>query len=161
MTPQGHPNPAGPILLCTDGSEPAVDALRAGLEVLDPAGPFVLVTVVPEPDLMDLHGTGMAGGTLTAEQFDQQIATHQEEATRALAAAAASLGRDDLETQVLEGDAGSAICDLARSRSARAIVMGTRGRGGLRRALLGSVSDHVVRNAPCAVVVSPGRSDHD
>jgi len=31
-------------------------------------------------------------------------------------------------------------------------VLGTRGRGGLRRAVLGSVSDHVVRNAPCPVV---------
>jgi nucleotide-binding universal stress UspA family protein len=37
------------------------------------------------------------------------------------------------------------------------MVVGTRGRGGLRRAVLGSVSDHVVRNAPCpVVVVGPG-----
>lgn len=35
-----------------------------------------------------------------------------------------------------------------------AIVIGTRGRGGIKRALLGSVSDYVVRNAPCPVVVT-------
>jgi nucleotide-binding universal stress UspA family protein len=32
--------------------------------------------------------------------------------------------------------------------------MGSRGRGGIKRALLGSVSDHVVRNAPCPVVIA-------
>jgi nucleotide-binding universal stress UspA family protein len=37
---------------------------------------------------------------------------------------------------------------------ARAVVLGTRGRGGIARALLGSVSDYVVRNAPCPVVVT-------
>jgi nucleotide-binding universal stress UspA family protein len=31
-------------------------------------------------------------------------------------------------------------------------VLGTRGHGGLRRAVLGSVSDHVVRNCPCPVI---------
>jgi nucleotide-binding universal stress UspA family protein len=35
-----------------------------------------------------------------------------------------------------------------------AIVVGSRGRGGLKRAFLGSVSDYVVRNAPCSVVVT-------
>jgi nucleotide-binding universal stress UspA family protein len=34
------------------------------------------------------------------------------------------------------------------------VVVGSRGRGGIRRALLGSVSDYVVRNAPCSVVVT-------
>jgi len=33
-------------------------------------------------------------------------------------------------------------------------VVGSRGRGGLKRAVLGSVSDHLVRNAPCTVVVT-------
>jgi len=37
--------------------------------------------------------------------------------------------------------------------SARAIVLGTRGRGGITRALLGSVSDYVTRAAPCTVVI--------
>jgi len=32
--------------------------------------------------------------------------------------------------------------------------MGSRGRGGVKRALLGSVSDYVTRNAPCSVVIT-------
>ena len=53
---------------------------------------------------------------------------------------------------IVEGAPGPALCELAESVDASAIVIGTRGRGGLRRAVLGSVSDHVVRNAPCPVV---------
>ena len=58
------------------------------------------------------------------------------------------------QTEVLYGDPGHALCHVAAERSARAIVMGSRGRGGLKRALLGSVSDYVVRNAPCPVVIT-------
>jgi nucleotide-binding universal stress UspA family protein len=43
---------------------------------------------------------------------------------------------------------------LAADVDADALVIGSRGRGGLKRALLGSVSDYVVRNAPCSVIVS-------
>jgi nucleotide-binding universal stress UspA family protein len=62
----------------------------------------------------------------------------------------------DAETLVVQGDPGRTLCDLASQRDASAIIMGTRGRGGIRRALLGSVSDFVVRNAPCPVLVSAG-----
>ena len=43
---------------------------------------------------------------------------------------------------------------FATEVGAAAIVLGTRGRGGFKRALLGSVSDYVVRNAPCSVLVT-------
>jgi nucleotide-binding universal stress UspA family protein len=43
---------------------------------------------------------------------------------------------------------------LAGDVDASALVIGSRGRGGLKRAFLGSVSDYVVRNAPCSVIVS-------
>jgi nucleotide-binding universal stress UspA family protein len=46
------------------------------------------------------------------------------------------------------------VCELAQEVHAEAIVVGSRGRGGIKRAFLGSVSDYVVRNAPCSVVVT-------
>ena len=44
------------------------------------------------------------------------------------------------------------IVDVAKSEQADLIVIGTHGRGGLDRALLGSVADRVIRTAPCPVV---------
>jgi nucleotide-binding universal stress UspA family protein len=61
---------------------------------------------------------------------------------------------DGAEVLILEGVAGPALCKLARDAEAAAIVVGSRGRGGIKRAFLGSVSDYVVRNAPCSVVVT-------
>ena len=51
------------------------------------------------------------------------------------------------------GDAGELLCEVARDWGADLIVVGRRGRTGLVEALLGSVSNHVVHNAPCSVLV--------
>jgi nucleotide-binding universal stress UspA family protein len=59
-----------------------------------------------------------------------------------------------LETAVIEGEPGPALCQFATDVEATTIVVGSRGLGRIKRALLGSVSDYVVRNAPCAVVVA-------
>ncbi len=55
---------------------------------------------------------------------------------------------------MLRGDPAAMLCQLAATLPARAIVIGSRGHGAIKRAFLGSVSDHVVRNAPCPVVVT-------
>jgi nucleotide-binding universal stress UspA family protein len=54
----------------------------------------------------------------------------------------------------VEGSPGISICELASEESEDAIVMGSHGHGGFRRALLGSLSDYVVRHATCPVVIS-------
>jgi len=51
------------------------------------------------------------------------------------------------------GEAGSLLCEVAQDWGADLIVVGRRGRTGLVEALLGSVSNHVVHNAPCSVLV--------
>ena len=61
---------------------------------------------------------------------------------------------DRLESRVIDGEPGPALCRLAAEVGASALIVGSRGRGGLKRALLGSVSDYIVRNAPCSVIVS-------
>jgi nucleotide-binding universal stress UspA family protein len=63
--------------------------------------------------------------------------------------------RDHIPTSFLiwEGDPAESIVDAARSERADVIVVGSHGRGALGRALIGSVSDQVVRHAPCPVLV--------
>ena len=57
------------------------------------------------------------------------------------------------EFLVWDGDAGSSIAAAADAEHADLVVVGTRGRSGAERMLLGSVSDHVVRHAACPVLV--------
>ena len=59
----------------------------------------------------------------------------------------------NVSTLVVEGDAGTAIVDTAQREACDVIVMATHGRSGIVRALLGSVADHVVRHADCAVLL--------
>jgi nucleotide-binding universal stress UspA family protein len=51
------------------------------------------------------------------------------------------------------GRPNAEIVALAEGVGARLIVLGSRGRGGVRRALMGSVSDSVVRHAHCPVLI--------
>lgn len=142
-----------PVIACTDGSEHALDAARTGLALVADAHPVVLVTVAHEVDPMLLTGTGLAGG-LPPDQYETMRREAAEAAADDIRAAAEALGLDPATTRVLEGDPGTAICDLAAELDAAAVVMGARGRSGIKRALLGSVSDHVVRHAPCTVVIT-------
>jgi nucleotide-binding universal stress UspA family protein len=57
------------------------------------------------------------------------------------------------EFLVWEGDSGDSIAAAAEAEHADLVVVGTRGRSGAERMLLGSVSDHVVRHAECPVLV--------
>jgi nucleotide-binding universal stress UspA family protein len=57
------------------------------------------------------------------------------------------------ETEYQVGEAGHLLCEVAKDWGADLIVVGRRGRTGLAEALLGSVSNHVVHHAPCAVLV--------
>jgi nucleotide-binding universal stress UspA family protein len=57
-----------------------------------------------------------------------------------------------VETRLLEGEPASSIVDLARDVGADLIVIGSHGRTGLSRVLMGSVAEHVVRKAGCPVL---------
>lgn len=141
------------VIVAVDGSDAALHAARAGLAIVHPEVDVVIVTVVePRDDAVPV--SGFAGSGMSPQEVEAEDEARMTAARDDLAAAAAALGPHDHQTMVVRGSPGAALCDIAAERSARAIVMGTRGRGGLRRAFLGSVSDHVVRNSPCPVVVT-------
>ena len=129
-------------------------ALSDALDLLGRDHQLVLVTVMNAPDESSLAGSGHAGADLSLKEYDEQVAQARVGADSAIENAQSELGIDGTEVRILRGDPGAAICQLATELSAQAVVVGSRGRGRLKRALLGSVSDHVVRNAPCSVIVT-------
>jgi nucleotide-binding universal stress UspA family protein len=142
------------ILICTDGSPRAEAALRSGFDVLAAADRVVIASIVEPLDPGLVVGTGMAGGVMTPSEALVMQSGVQDHGQDAVGRLRTDLGIPDAELQVLTGSPGTAICDLATELGASAIVIGSRGRSGFRRAVLGSVSDHVVRHAPCPVVVT-------
>ena len=141
------------VLLCVDGSEDSLAAASTGLRRLAP-GRIVLATVVDAGDPTLLSGVGgVAGGTMTPEQFEEMNEVRHRAGEHLLADAAAALDLADAEQRVLSGGPGIELELLAGEIGASVVVVGSRGRGGIKRALLGSVSDHLVRNAPCPVLV--------
>lgn len=141
------------VLVGVDGSDDSLAAARTGLARLAP-GRVVLATVADTVDPTLLIGAGgVAGGTLTPDEYDalsQQHVAHGEDLVNQ---AAAALGLPDAERRVLVGGPGTELALLADEIGATVIVVGSRGRGAIKRALLGSVSDHLVRHAPCPVLV--------
>jgi nucleotide-binding universal stress UspA family protein len=64
----------------------------------------------------------------------------------------------DTLVRVSGGDPAETLVRMARDHDAELLVVGSRGRSGLKSVLLGSVSRHVVSHAPCPVVVVKPRS---
>ena len=142
-------------ILCTDGSDLSLRAVAAGRSALPPSDTVIVATVVEEVDpMLAADGGGHAGSTMSPAEVEMLQERARSDGKAIVAAAVDALGIDGVETRVLEGRPGPALCSFATEVAADAIVMGTRGRGRLKRALLGSVCDYVVRNAPCPVVVA-------
>lgn len=80
---------------------------------------------------------------------------NEEEIERQLSQIQSSIPDVKIEYKAVNGHATETIVDAAQSMHADLIVMGTFGRTGFRRFFLGSVADHVLRRAPCPVLVVP------
>ena len=57
------------------------------------------------------------------------------------------------ESRVIEGDPREALLELAKREHVDLIVVGSHGRTGLEKLLMGSVASHIVNHAPCSVLV--------
>ena len=67
------------------------------------------------------------------------------------------LGDASIQTMVKEGDSGDAILDAAKETGANIIVMGTHGRRGLDKILMGSVAQKVLRNSAIPMFIIPSK----
>ena len=136
------------IIHPTDFSEEAETAEReaAGL-ARRLGGELVLVHVSVETPL---YGEGAFGMNDVKRIYEAQARWAETE----LADRATALTEQGVPTRWRHrvGVVHEGICDAAREEAADYIVMGTHGRSGIERLLLGSVADRVVRTAPCPVV---------
>jgi universal stress protein A len=134
------------ILVPTDLSEGAEQALDYACELARTLGAQVhLLNVIGIPAL----GMPEIGLAMTSTMIDQMVVDNQT-AIDHLAATRCTAERG--QALVRTGDARDVINQTAKDLGVDLIVMGTHGRRGLSRALLGSVAETVVRSAPCAVL---------
>jgi nucleotide-binding universal stress UspA family protein len=137
------------ILVPTDFSPCSEQALDYAIEMADKLGAKVhLLSVIGIPS----YGVPELGVGLTATMMDNMITDTQ----RALD----QLTRDRKSVSqalVRAGDARDVILQTAEELPADLIVMGTHGRRGISRALLGSVAEMIVRTSPVPVLTVRGK----
>lgn len=136
------------ILVGIDGSEGAQLALRWAL---DEARARQAAVEVVYAWRSPVAGLGTAVITLDAATVENDA---QFELDRALDAADTTGLIAPVERVVMAGPAAQVI--LHAAKGADLVVLGSRGLGGFKGLLLGSVSHQVARHAPCPVVVVPG-----
>jgi nucleotide-binding universal stress UspA family protein len=136
------------MLFPTDFSEHAAAAwpYATGLAKEGGAVLHVLHVVVPPPIAASPNGSALVPANLADELLDQARASLEERAR-----SARELGVE-ARTHATLGAASSEIVAYARDQRIGLIVMGTTGRTGLAHVLLGSVTERVVRQAPCPIL---------
>jgi nucleotide-binding universal stress UspA family protein len=149
------------VLIATDGSDASIEAARRAAQLLRPADHVTLLSVlteVPGDDAGGFEGSVYSAGEQEA-LWKQELAEAGEELERT----AAALTSTAVDKRIEVGDVSGTICKVAADLNVDVIVVGSHGRGALERLLLGSVSDQVVRHAPCPVLVirpRPDQKDH-
>lgn len=97
-----------------------------------------------------------APSTGSVDEIIHDLVEHARWGLGNLAEATYQLGTSNVTARILDDQPWTKIVELAKDdRDIDLIVLGTRDRTGLARLLLGSVAEHVVRHAPCAVLVLP------
>jgi universal stress protein A len=130
------------ILFPTDFSPASEEALRWATSLARDTGATMVIIHVEEPPM------AYGGGELymAADESDR------EELRRSLVNVLPLDASVHFEHKLLVGDPATAIVETADNEDADLIVLGTHGRTGLTRLLMGSVAEAVVRRAKCPVL---------
>jgi len=149
------------ILLASDGSETGTHAMEVAVEFCEQTGSELHLVYVGEdaysatlvyPEAADPEWVEREGPVLTGQlqqQFEQMSRRVLDTQTEKVREAGGTIAQAHLRM----GEAATEIVDLAEELGAGLVVLGSRGLGGIRRALMGSVSDSIVRHAHCPVLV--------
>jgi nucleotide-binding universal stress UspA family protein len=152
------------ILLATDGSEGAELAASRAVELAKRTDSELHLVHVGQAPAYLTSNPGTRGynpmlyrtrGYHHNRMLLEEIEDEARELLRKLSWRVKVAGGDVAGEHLRMGEVDLEIVGLAKKLGADLIVMGCRGRGGIRRAVGGSVSDAVIRSAPCPVLVVP------
>jgi universal stress protein A len=136
------------ILYPTDLSESGWPALRLASSLAnDHKAKLVIVYAMEPPQPVAAGGAGAA-----VPPPGTDFVGREEDLEKELTKMAPTPPNVDYEYRIVHGQAAQAIVQLAEEEQVDLIVMGTHGRTGLSRLLMGSVAEHVMRHAVCPVV---------
>lgn len=112
---------------------------------------LVHVLALPPPSVSEVLVTTTS--TVTDEQ-----ARHEEEMLARWRTDAEALARRPVQARLLPGDPAAEVLRIVREERCDLVVVGTHGRTGLPRLVLGSVAERIARRSPCPVLVVHDRS---
>ena len=146
------------ILVATDGSDCSVEALHSVANRPWPAATVIRVLSVEELIILDGQVAGYPLSSVYPQSLLEELTTQaRDRASSAVKDAREilqSAGMEVLDGQAIElGEPRTVILDTAKTWGANLIVLGSHGRRGMDRFLMGSVSEAVAIHAECSVEV--------
>ena len=136
------------VLIPTDGSEDATYAARKGLSLAKLINAKRVIALYVK-DLASLHN-------MPEDEMILYIRANLDKESESILSGVQDEAQGigiEIETMVLEGHPADEILNVAYDEDIDIIVMGTVGRSGITRLLMGSVAEKVTRHAPCPVLV--------
>jgi nucleotide-binding universal stress UspA family protein len=141
----------GSIVVGTDGSDTAKEAVRQAVELARSVGAELLLVSAYQP----VSRIRANQETRHAPAEAQWMVSARDDVATLLSEAAATAEAAGVAVQTFprQGDPADAILDVAEERDADLIVVGNKGMTGAKRFLLGSVPNRVSHHAPCSVLI--------
>ena len=133
------------VLVPVDGSDVCLAAVSCALNASGPGGRITLIAVVDTVSQVMHMGSAAAVPEITQSVLDAARQTAAEDLAAA-EAYVAKAGGSVAHTEILDGRPGDVIVEYATRGGYDLVAMGTHGRSGLRRGIMGSVAEHVVRH---------------
>lgn len=140
------------ILLAIDGSEFSQAATQALAAQARPEGVEVLVLRVVEPLIFSIPPQMAPGYAPEQDEIIKEELRHAQDSVTQASQSLRSAGFN-VSTRIVEAEARNGILGVAAEWSADLIVLGSHGRKGLQRFLLGSIAESVARHADCSVEI--------
>jgi nucleotide-binding universal stress UspA family protein len=144
------------IMVATDGSEIARKAVDSAIKIarLNKAKLYAVHVIAPGETKVTLHDPRDAEWK---KAMREHLETQGKEAT-AYAETTGKIENVAVESVILEGNPADQIVDFAERNDIDLIVMGTLGKSGIQRFLLGSVAENVIRHSKKPVLVIRGET---